>query len=52
MTAPLIRKSYKGNLMQELGFQKKETFSSIGEAYQESDPGFFIHVVKKNHHES
>ena len=38
--------------MQELGFQKKETFSYIGEAYQESEPGFFIHVVKKNHHES
>jgi hypothetical protein len=51
MTTQLLRKSYIHYLIWEVHFQKKETFSSIRETYQESETSFFIHVAKKNHHE-
>jgi len=42
-----LRKSYTRNLMQEVGFQKIETYGDFQESHEEPDPDFFVHVAEK-----
>jgi SAM-dependent methyltransferase len=42
-----LRKDYTRSLMQEVGFQKVETFGDFQETYKEADPDFYVHVAEK-----
>ncbi len=42
-----LRKEYTRRLMQEVGFQKVETFGDFQETYRDEEPDFFIHVAEK-----
>lgn len=42
-----LRKEYTRRLMQEVGFQKIETFGDFKETYKETEPDFFVHVAEK-----
>lgn len=44
-----LRKNYTRRLMQEVGFQKVETFGDFQETYREEEPDFFIHVAEKSY---
>lgn len=44
-----LRKSYMRRLMQEVGFQKVETFGDFQETYRDEEPDFFIHVAEKSY---
>lgn len=44
-----LRKAYMRRLMQEVGFQKIETFGDFQETYQEDEPDFYIHVAEKSY---
>lgn len=44
-----LRCEYTRKLMQEVGFQKVETFGDFKETYRTEDPDFFIHVASKKY---
>ena len=44
-----LRKDYSRRLMQEVGFQRVETYSDFQETHHEPDPDFFIHVAEKSY---
>ena len=44
-----LRKSYVHKLMEEVGFQKVETFGDFKETYREDEPDFWIHVAEKSY---
>ena len=44
-----LRKSYVHKLMEEVGFQKVETFGDFKETYHEDEPDFWIHVAEKSY---
>ncbi|MCC9655888.1 glycine/sarcosine N-methyltransferase [Rhodopirellula halodulae] len=45
-----LRKKYVCGLMQEVGFQRVDTFGDFQETYHEEDPDFFVHVAEKCYH--
>jgi SAM-dependent methyltransferase len=44
-----LRKDYTRKLMQEVGFQRVETYADFQETHHEPDPDFFIHVAEKSY---
>lgn len=44
-----LRKDYTRRLMQEVGFQKVETYGDFQQTYRDGDPDFFIHVAEKSY---
>jgi SAM-dependent methyltransferase len=44
-----LRKNYTRGLMQDVGFQRVETFGDFQETYREEEPDFFIHVAEKRY---
>jgi SAM-dependent methyltransferase len=44
-----LRKEYLRRLMQEVGFQRIETYGDFEETYKEEEPDFFIHVAEKKY---
>lgn len=42
-----LRRNYVQQLMQEVGFQRVETFGDFQETYAEDEPDFFVHVAEK-----
>lgn len=46
-----LRKNYTRKLMQEVGFQRIETYGDFKETYREAEPDFFIHVAEKEYQE-
>ncbi|MEO1616008.1 MAG: class I SAM-dependent methyltransferase [Planctomycetota bacterium] len=44
-----LRKRYTRGLMNQVGFQKIQTFGDFQETYHENDPDFFIHVASKEY---
>ncbi|MBI40464.1 MAG: SAM-dependent methyltransferase [Leptospiraceae bacterium] len=44
-----LRKAYVHKLMEEVGFQKVETFGDFKETYHEDEPDFWIHVAEKSY---
>jgi SAM-dependent methyltransferase len=42
-----LRKDYTRRLMEEVGFQRVETYGDFQETFREEDPDFFIHVAEK-----
>lgn len=44
-----LRKEYLRNLMQEVGFQRIETYGDFKETYKENDPDFYVHVAEKEY---
>ena len=46
-----LRKDYTRRLMQEVGFQRVETYGDFQETYRDEQPDFFIHVAEKRYRE-
>lgn len=46
-----VRKDYIRGLMQEVGFQRVETYGDFQQTYRDADPDFFIHVAGKAYEE-
>lgn len=46
-----VRKDYIRGLMQDVGFQRVETYGDFQETYRDGDPDFFIHVAEKAYKE-
>ncbi len=46
-----VRKDYITGLMNEVGFQRVETYGDFQETYREADPDFYIHVAEKAYEE-
>jgi SAM-dependent methyltransferase len=44
-----LRKDYTRRLMEEVGFQRIETFGDFQETYRDSAPDFYIHVAEKRY---
>lgn len=44
-----LRKDYTRRLMQEVGFQRIETYGDFQHTYREERPDFFIHVAEKEY---
>lgn len=44
-----LRKNYMRRLLQEVGFQKVETYGDFQQTYREEEPDFFIHVAEKSY---
>jgi glycine/sarcosine N-methyltransferase len=44
-----LRKDYTRHLMQDVGFQRIDTFGDFKETYREADPDFFVHVAEKSY---
>ena len=44
-----LRKDYTRGLMQQVGFQRIDTFGDFKETYHDADPDFFVHVAEKNY---
>jgi len=44
-----LRKDYTRNLMQEVGFQRIDTYGDFQETYREPDPDFYIHIADKRY---
>jgi glycine/sarcosine N-methyltransferase len=42
-----LRKAYVQRLMQEVGFQRVDTYGDFQETYRETEPDFFIHFAEK-----
>ena len=42
-----LRKGYTRRLMQEVGFQRIETYGDFQGAYRDEEPDFFVHVAEK-----
>jgi sarcosine/dimethylglycine N-methyltransferase len=42
-----LRKEYVRRLMEEVGFQRIETYGDFQETYREEEPDFFIHIAEK-----
>ncbi|KAF0096180.1 MAG: type 12 methyltransferase [Puniceicoccaceae bacterium 5H] len=42
-----LRKDYTRRLMEEVGFQKVNTFADFQETYRQDEPDFYIHVAEK-----
>lgn len=46
-----LRKSYVQNLLEEVGFQRIDTYGDFQETYTDDEPDFFIHVASKLYEE-
>jgi SAM-dependent methyltransferase len=46
-----VRKDYIRGLMQDVGFQRVETYGDFQETYRDGDPDFFIHIAEKAYEE-
>jgi SAM-dependent methyltransferase len=44
-----LRKDYVRRLMQEVGFQRIDTYGDFHETYKAEEPDFFIHVAQKSY---
>ena len=44
-----LRKDYTRKLMQDVGFQRIDTYGDFQETYREHDPDFFVHVAQKSY---
>jgi SAM-dependent methyltransferase len=44
-----LRKEYTRGLMQDVGFQRIETYGDFKETYREEEPDFFVHIAKKHY---
>ena len=44
-----LRKDYTRRLMQEVGFQRIETYGDFQHTYRRERPDFFIHVAEKEY---
>lgn len=44
-----LRKDYTRGLMEDVGFQRIDTFGDFKETYREADPDFFVHVAEKSY---
>ncbi|MEX0680730.1 MAG: class I SAM-dependent methyltransferase [Balneolales bacterium] len=44
-----LRRDYTRKLMDQVGFQKVETYGDFHETYRKEDPDFFIHVADKKY---
>jgi len=44
-----LRKDYTRRLMQEVGFQRIDTYGDFKETYREPDPDFYVHVAEKRY---
>lgn len=44
-----LRKDYTRRLMEEVGFQRVDTYGDFQETFREQDPDFFIHVAEKHY---
>lgn len=44
-----LRKNYTKKLMQEVGFQKVETYGDFQETFRDEEPDFFIHIAEKKY---
>ncbi|WP_441350752.1 glycine/sarcosine N-methyltransferase [Streptomyces sp. TP-A0874] len=44
-----LRKNYTRRLMQEVGFQRIETYGDFQHTYRDDQPDFFIHVAEKEY---
>lgn len=44
-----LRKDYTRGLMQQVGFQRIDTFGDFKETYHDADPDFFVHVAEKSY---
>lgn len=44
-----LRRNYVRRLMEEVGFQKIDTYGDFQESYKHYDPDFFIHVAQKQY---
>ncbi|MEX0745964.1 MAG: methyltransferase domain-containing protein [Phycisphaeraceae bacterium] len=47
-----LRKDYTRKLMQDVGFQRIETFGDFAQTYRKDDPDFFVHVAEKEYQEA
>lgn len=46
-----LRKDYTRRLMQEVGFQKIDTYGDFQETYRDDEPDFFVHIAEKHYEE-
>ena len=46
-----LRRNYSRRLMQEVGFQRINTYGDFQETYKANDPDFFVHVAEKSYRE-
>ena len=46
-----LRRNYTRRLMQEVGFQRINTYGDFQETYKANDPDFFVHVAEKAYRE-
>ncbi len=44
-----IRKNYMKRLLEEVGFQRIETYGDFQETYRDDEPDFFIHIAEKKY---
>lgn len=44
-----LRKPYMTDLLQQVGFQRIETFGDFQETFSDEDPDFFIHIAEKEY---
>ncbi len=44
-----LRKDYVRRLMQEVGFQRVDTYGDFHETYKAEEPDFYIHVAQKSY---
>ena len=44
-----LRKDYTRRLMQEVGFQRIDTFGDFKETFREPDPDFYVHIAEKTY---
>lgn len=44
-----LRKNYTRRLMEDVGFQRIETYGDFQETYHDADPDFFVHIASKNY---
>ncbi|TFH86819.1 class I SAM-dependent methyltransferase [Billgrantia azerbaijanica] len=47
-----LRKGYTRRLLEEVGFQRVDTYGDFQETYREAQPDFFIHVAHKRYREA
>ncbi len=46
-----LRKSYVQKLLEEVGFQRIDTYGDFQETYKDDEPDFFVHVASKHYEE-
>ena len=44
-----LRKDYTRRLMQEVGFQRIDTYGDFQSTYRDDEPDFFVHIAEKEY---